>query len=519
MLESRIDMEGKTSVSRIVDCISSRTKAFIAEMPKSKRKLIGQFFTSSDTARFMAGMFDFSLLAGRRVSILDPGSGSGILSGALIERIMNETAIKEIHLVCYETDADVIPLLKENLDIISSLLLGRIEFDYQLKNENYITSQGIDFSGGLFSESPSEKFDLIISNPPYLKIPKNDQAALSMPSVVHGAPNLYFLFAAMSLFNLNPLCEMVYIIPRSWTSGAYFEAFRKYILGRGRIIQVHLFVSREKVFSQESVLQETMIVKIKKTEQAPSCIVVSSCETSDDLPNRKNLLVPYNLVVSGKQKFVFLPVDENDLNVISLIHRYSDTLSDLGYKMRTGIVVDFRQRKELRTECGSDTVPLFYCQHIKNGRVNHEPSGKGFDWISDSNKGLIQRNKNYVFCKRFTAKEEPRRLQCGIYLSNDFCGFDYIATQNKINFVERLDKEDIPIEMIYGIFALLNSSLFDSYYRILNGSTQVNSSEVNTIPVPPASIVWEIGLSLENSGRLDTIACDELLEKFAYGKD
>ena len=52
-----------------------------------------------------------------------------------------------------------------------------------------------------------------------------------MPAVVHGAPNLYFLFASMSLFNLKQESEMVYIVPRSWTSGAYFTAFRQYLLG------------------------------------------------------------------------------------------------------------------------------------------------------------------------------------------------------------------------------------------------------------------------------------------------
>ncbi len=34
-------------------------------------------------------------------------------------------------------------------------------------------------------------------------------------------------------------------------------------------------------------------------------------------------------------------------------------------------------------------------------------------------RGLMQDNKNYLFVKRFTAKEEPRRLQCGIYFGEE----------------------------------------------------------------------------------------------------
>mgnify|MGYP000668292253 CR=1 FL=1 len=58
--------------------------------------------------------------------------------------------------------------------------------------------------------------------------------------------------------------------------------------------------------------------------------------------------------------------------------------------------------------------------------------------------GLIQENKDYVFLKRFTAKEEKRRLQCGIYCSEQFKKYPYIGTHNKINFIERTDKTPFP---------------------------------------------------------------------------
>lgn len=99
-------------------------------------------------------------------------------------------------------------------------------------------------------------------NPPYLRIIRKIAEAQSMPSIVHGAPNLYFLFASMSLFDLREEAETVYIIPRSWTSGEYFKAFRNYFLHYGRLIQIHLFVSRDKEFSQESISCLFSIVRI-----------------------------------------------------------------------------------------------------------------------------------------------------------------------------------------------------------------------------------------------------------------
>lgn len=68
----------------------------------------------------------------------------------------------------------------------------------------------------------------------------------------------------MSMFNLKADGEMVYIIPRSWTSGAYFKQFRKRFFEEGALEHIHLFVSRDKVFEKESVLQETIIIKAKR---------------------------------------------------------------------------------------------------------------------------------------------------------------------------------------------------------------------------------------------------------------
>ena len=136
----------------------------------------------------------------------------------------------------------------------------------------------------------------------------------------------------------------------------------------------------------------------------PQNVLITSSNSNNDFNEITKLKVPYDSVVSGKDLYVFLPTTNEDVETISLINKYSKTLPDIGLRMRTGIVVDFRQWDELRENAGEGIVPLFYSQHIRNGRVHHKPSGKQFDWIVTDKAGLIQKNKNYVFCKRFTAK-------------------------------------------------------------------------------------------------------------------
>lgn len=497
----------------MLDHVVEQTMEFLENMPKSKRKKKGQFFTSVETARFMADMFDLGNSKGC-VSVLDPGAGTGILSIAFLERLMSVSSDINVSLTCYETDPEVLPVLKSNLEYAQNEYPKRIE--YRVIEDDYILSQSNDFEENLLATKNPTKYDYVIANPPYLRVMRDHPAAMSMPKVVHGAPNLYFLFAAMSLFNLKKEAEMVYIIPRSWTSGAYFKAFREYLLTEGKIEQIHLFVSRDKVFNAEEVLQETMIIKVRRSNRKTKDVLITSSNSCNDFADITRLMVPYDAVVSGEDLYVYLPTSDEEIEVIKKINTYHTTLPDEGLKMKTGIVVDFRQWDELRKEPGDHILPLFYSQHIRDGRVNHQPSGKEFDWIIDEKPGLIQKNKNYVFIKRFTAKEERRRLQCGVYSPSDFKEYKFIGTQNKINFVDRVDGSEMDAQTTYGVYALLNSTLFDMYYRILNGSTQVNSTEINNIPVPPANMIKKIGERVLVTADLSTDNCDRIITEVAY---
>lgn len=165
------------------------------------------------------------------------------------------------------------------------------------------------------------------------------------------------------------------------------------MLGEGRLEQIHLFVSRDKVFSEEQVLQETMIIRVKKTVNIPSHVLITSSKSNDDFNDITKLDVPYASVVTGSSLYVYLPTSEADIRVLDMINTYRYTFPDEGLRMRTGIVVDFRQWEDLRKEPGEHHLPLFYSQHIRGGKVNHNPSGKEYDWIIDSKRGLIQKTR------------------------------------------------------------------------------------------------------------------------------
>lgn len=495
----------------MLESILEKTSQYIENMPKKERKKYGQFFTSMETARYMASLFVISPKQ-EKISILDAGAGSGILSCAMIERLEKIDEIKELELTCYETDENVLPLLKENLLFMQLQSCKKISIN--IVTENYITSQYLDFNHMLGGNRNPKKYDLVIGNPPYMKIPKDAPEATAMPSVCYGAPNLYFIFAAMGLFNLKRDGEMVYIIPRSWTSGAYFKRFREYFLSEGKLVNIHLFGSRKKVFDKEDVLQETIIVKVRKSNIKPDTVTITSTNSNKDFAACQSLVVPYDLVVSGDELYVYLVTNREEISVLEKLQKWDKTLPDLGLRMKTGVTVDFRNRDVLRDDEEEGAIPLFYSQHIKQGVVRF-PIQKGKEYIVTNQKGLMQENRNYLFVKRFTAKEESRRLQCGVYLAKKYPQYQKISTQNKINFIDGLLTEMSEC-LVYGLYVLFNSTVYDEYYRILNGSTQVNSTEINSMPVPELDIIQEMGRRIMKSKDFSERNCNMILEGY-YG--
>lgn len=491
----------------MIDYVFQNTTEYIDRMPKSLRKKYGQFFTSPETAAFMASLF--TIPNQDTISVLDPGAGSGILSVALIERLQNEPSISRIEVVCYENDPNILELLKANLDWAYKHSSKTVS--YQIITDNYILSQMSDYNHMLDANPNPKKFDLVIGNPPYMKVAKDAPEAVAMPDVCYGAPNLYFLFASMSLFNLRDEGELVYIIPRSWTSGAYFKRFRQEFLSIGALEHIHLFVSRDKVFEKESVLQETIIIKVKKTASKPDTITISTTQCNRDFANRTVFDAPYTTVVNGDECYVYLVTNEDEANTLKTLNGLGETLPSIGLRMKTGLTVDFRNRDALRDSAEENAVPLFYSQHIQDGKVVF-PVGKEHEYIVTEQSGLRQQNTNYLFVKRFTTKEECRRLQCGVYLARKHPEYTEISTQNKINFICGL--RELSECVVYGLYVLFNSTLYDCYYRILNGSTQVNSTEINAMPVPPMNIIEAMGKELIRVRDMSEESCDNILRSY-----
>jgi adenine-specific DNA-methyltransferase len=99
--------------------------------------------------------------------------------------------------------------------------------------------------------------------------------------------------------------------------------------------------------------------------------------------------------------------------------------------------------------------------------------------LCDNSLRLLIPTKNYVLIKRFSSKEEKRRLTAACFLKAAF-PFPYVGIENHVNYVYHAER-DLSQEEVYGIAAMFNSKLMDRYFRTISGNTQVNATEIRAM--------------------------------------
>jgi adenine-specific DNA-methyltransferase len=465
----------------------------------------GQFFTPTPIARLLAS---FCELEKSRIKILDPGCGTAILSCALIEKIIgNSNDIDSIELVAYETDLELIPFLQKALDYLKEWLLNKgIQFKYVLFKSDFVLDNASVLKEkkllSLFEETikVDEEFDIIISNPPYFKLSKDDKRTIAAQELVSGQPNIYSIFMGIASKLLSDNGELIFITPRSFASGNYFKAFRELFFNTVQIEKIHLFNSRKDTFNRDSVLQETVVIKAVKEKIDPNKkVLVSSSAGIKDIfePTIKCFNSSELIDLSSKEKILHLPTSDKEESILNLVSAWENVMSDFNIKISTGPVVSFRALDFIQNNYQNGKVllaPLFWLHNV-NKMILEWPKQlkeKGqFIRIESGSKSLLIPNKNYILLRRFSTKDDKSRLIAAPYFCN-YVNSDYIGVENKVNYIYRkgghLDRDEV-----VGLCALLNSELFDTYFQIFNGNVNVSATELREMRFPPLYYIKEIG--------------------------
>ncbi|MBR4373061.1 MAG: Eco57I restriction-modification methylase domain-containing protein [Treponema sp.] len=344
-------------------------------------------------------------------------------------------------------------------------------------------------------------------NPPYKKILTNSKERKSARAFGLETVNLYSAFMGAAISLTEEKGYIVAIVPRSFCNGVYYKPFREFILKNCAIKHIHLFESRDKAFKDEAVLQENIIIMLQKNAEQGK-VKISYCK-DDSFVGLSEFDVPFNQILheNDSEKYFNIPtkqqIGNENLTVFS-------NLKDLGIKVSTGPIVDFRMKNLLLKDYTEKSVPLIYSVHLKNHRLSWPQESKKPNAILESaevNKQFFPKGF-YVLVKRFSTKEETKRVVASLVTPADFVK-ENIAFENHLN-IFHVNKSGLSENIAYGLICWLNSTYIDEKFRLFSGHTQVNATDLRNLPYPKIEDLEEIGKQLKSEKEWSQIIFDKI---------
>ncbi len=436
--------------------------------------------------------------------LLDAGAGIGSLTSAFLERcIVAELSFSKIEVTAFELDNLIHPELNDSL----ASYTNRISITYKIFDGDFIEQavNKIDFDRAC-------GFTHAILNPPYQKINSKSRHRPLLRQAGIETVNLYSAFVALALTMMAPSGQIVAILPRSFCNGPYYRPFRDFIIERAAIQHIHLFDSRRQAFKDDDVLQENIILLLESDTPQGNVTVTTSTDCNfTDLVTHTH---PFHRIVfpSDSERFIHVPTSP-EYSQIELATAICYSLEDIGIKVSTGPVVDFRLKSHLRKMSEPGTVPLLYPAHFTNQNIEWpKPNIKkpnAIDRNAETEKWLYP-NGFYCLVRRFSSKEEKRRIVANVVQPSTFGDVEMLGLENHLN-VYHENKHGLPEALARGLAVYLNTTSVDDNFRRSSGHTQVNATDLKMMKYPSRKALIGLGEWAMRCGEMTQTTIDEQL--------
>ncbi|MGL4608721.1 MAG: BsuBI/PstI family type II restriction endonuclease [Trueperaceae bacterium] len=465
-------------------------------LSKEKQTNLGQFFTPPIVASRLAKLFiaDF-----RDIHLLDAGAGVGTLTAAFIETICNrENRPKSISVTAYEIDENLLGALEQTLKACHvTCEFANIDFSYNIVTKDFLEDAANILQRDLFANI--KDYNCAILNPPYKKMSSESKERHLLQSIGVDTGNLYTAFLALASKLLESGGELVTITPRSFCNGAYFKPFRQTFLKDMTIFDIESFENRSGVF--DDVLQENILLHTIKFAIKPEKVKIVFVEDLKDSIATEDYTT-YDEVVhpNDEEHFIHIVSGEMAKQAATLGNQLTHSLKDLGIAISTGRVVDFRATEALRQYSDKDTAPLIYPFNLKEGYISWPISKNSKPQaivVNEKTASLLVATGFYVLLKRFSAKEEKRRIVASLF-NPDMIQTSVIGFENHLNYFH-MNGFGLPEVLARGLTIFLNSTLFDECFRRFSGNTQVNATDLRNLKYPSREQLEILGQHLDST--------------------
>ena len=187
--------------------------------------------------------------------------------------------------------------------------------------------------------SPTNKYDLIIGNPPYFVLEKGYKIPKQMEPYISGRPNIFGLFIIQAISMLSENGILAFIIPKSFLNSSYYSKIRNYIKEKCEIIEIIDFEKDNKFIDTQQSTFGIIIKNVPKEE----------C----------------NYSIKFNDNFMFT----NDAIFLKSLLEGTTTLNKLGLGVRTGNIV-WNQHKDKLTDDPNETILIYNTNLTKEHTID-----------------------------------------------------------------------------------------------------------------------------------------------------
>lgn len=196
------------------------------------------------------------------------------------------------------------------------------------KNSVQIINKDFIYSLQLNVDQLTNKYDLIIGNPPYFVLEKGYTIPKQMEPYISGRPNIFGLFIIQAISMLSENGILAFIIPKSFLNSSYYSKIRNYIREKCEIIEIIDFEKDNKFID---------------TQQSTFGIIIKNGPKEE-----------CNYSIKFNDNFMFT----NDALYLNSLLEGTTTLKKLGFGVRTGNIV-WNQHKDELTDDQNETILLY----------------------------------------------------------------------------------------------------------------------------------------------------------------
>ena len=298
-------------------------------------------------------------------------------------------------------------------------------------------------------------FDIVIGNPPYKIISKDDSKKSIYDKnfiVAHGGKrNLYHLFFEQGINLLHDNSILSYITPDTYFSGNDTESLREFFVKNCEIKSIVHYTEKDKVF--ENVTQAVAVCIMKKNISKNCIFHIFEKDSYNQ--------ISYS-ALNKENKFIF----KSENIIITKMKKCKNTFDDIceAYKgdVNLGLKKNFFTNKKSK-----NTLPL-----IRGVQISKYIWSPGSEYCS-----LTALSKNHTDKERIVFQEVAnmglKQRTKGTILKNiiagDSCNVLFSTNENFPNKY---------------ILAILNSKAINYYFKYFNQTNHVPIGEVRKFPIP-----------------------------------